>query len=76
MKDSEGQWGHIRIFTAKAFKELLRLHHFKIRRLIGCPTLISSPLPPILGTIIKGVDEIMSRIPSLSTRLIAIVEKV
>ncbi len=76
MKGSEGQWGHIRVFTAKAFIELLRLHSFKIRRLTGCPTLINSPLPPILGTIIKGVDKIMSRIPSLSTRLIAIVEKV
>ncbi|MAH39440.1 MAG: hypothetical protein CL873_02765 [Dehalococcoidales bacterium] len=74
--DSEGQWGHIRVFTAKAFQELLRLYHFKIRRLMGCPTMINSPLPPILGTIIKGMDRIMSRIPSLSTRLIATIEKV
>jgi methionine biosynthesis protein MetW len=75
IKGTEGQWGHIRVFTAKAFKELLRLHHFEIKRLVGCPVLINSPLPPVLSTIITGVDKVMSKFPSLSTRLIAIVEK-
>lgn len=76
IKKAEGQWGHIRVFTAKAFQELLTLHHFKIRRLIGCPILINSPLPPVLGIVIGGVDKVMSKIPTLSTRLIAIIEKV
>jgi len=76
IKGAEGQWGHIRVFTAKAFKELLTLHHFKIRRMIGCSILINSPLPPVLGTVIGCADKVMSKIPTLSTRLIAVIEKV
>jgi methionine biosynthesis protein MetW len=76
IKRAEGQWGHIRVFTAGAFKELLRLHHFEIKRLVGCPVLINSPLPPVLSTIITSIDKIMSKFPPFSTRLIAIVEKI
>ena len=30
LKGNEGQWGHIRVFTTRALKELLKIHSFKI----------------------------------------------
>ena len=40
IKKSEGQWGHIRVFTARALRELLVLHHFKIKKLLKIWVLI------------------------------------
>jgi len=74
-KSPEGQWGHIRVMTLRALKELVRLHGFKIRRLVGCSVTIKSPLPKVLSKLIKFIDRIMSRFPSLSTRIIMILEK-
>ena len=75
MKGSEGQWGHIRLLTLRSLKELVRLHHFKVKRLIGSPVTISTPVPTLLLVVIKFVDRVMSKFPSLSTRIIAILEK-
>lgn len=75
IKGSEGQWGHIRVLTLRSLKELIKLHHFKVRSLIGCPVTISSPLPTLLLSVIKFVDRVMSKFPSLATRIIAILEK-
>lgn len=71
----EGQWGHIRVFTARAFKELLKIHHFKIVRLTGCPVTITTSPSKRLSGLIGIIDKVMSRIPSLSTRMIAVVGK-
>lgn len=73
--DSEGQWGHIRVFTARALKELLELHHFRVKRMIGCSATVNTPLMWGASTLVKGVDRIMSRFPSLATRTIAVIEK-
>ena len=75
IKGDEGQWGHIRLFTAKALGELLKLHRFRIARLVGCRILVSSPLPPVFGGLVKSVDALMASFPALATRLIVMVEK-
>jgi len=72
MRDPEGQWGHIRIMTLRALKELLTLHGFTIRRVIGCPVTLKSHLSHTLLNLIKLVDRIMSRFPSLSTRVVLV----
>lgn len=72
---NEGQWGHIRVFTARAFKELLETHHFKVLRLKGCPVTVSSCSSRQLYGLIGITDRIMSKVPSLSTRIIAVVKK-
>ncbi len=71
----EGQWGHIRVFTARAFKELLRIHHFNIVRLIGCPVTVNTCPSRRLSGLIGVVDKVMSKLPCLSTRIIAVVKK-
>ena len=75
VKGSEGQWGHIRVLTLRSLKELVKLHHFKVRSLIGCQVTVSSPLPALPLGFIKFVDKAMSKFPSLATRIIAILEK-
>lgn len=75
IKSSEGQWGHIRVFTARALRELMLLHNFKIKNFIGVPVLINSPLPSLIRGSINTFDRIMSKVPSLSGRIIAVIEK-
>ncbi len=61
--------GHIRSFTHKALKELLKLHHFKILKSLGNSVGKSLPLPVSL------VENLFSLIPSLSHSNIIISEK-
>lgn len=75
MKGDEGQWGHIRVFTTRALKELLKIHQFRIKRLVGCPVTAKTLSSKILPGFIKVVDNIMAVSPSLSSRIIVIVEK-
>ena len=75
LRGSEGQWGHIRTMTLRALQELVRLHHFKVKRLMGSPVTINSRIPRLFLTLIRLADKVMSRFPSLSTRTIAILKK-
>ncbi len=75
MKGDEGQWGHIRVFTTRALKELLKIHKFKIIRLIGCPVSVNTSSSRLLMGCIKAIDKAMSVFPSLSSRVIVVVEK-
>lgn len=75
IKGYEGQWGHIRVFTARAFKELLRLHHFRVVRMLGCPVTVKTSPSKGVSCLVGVIDRIMSRFPSLSNRLIAVVAK-
>ncbi len=75
IRSYEGQWGHIRVFTTLSLQELLQIHHFRIVRLIGCPVAVNTSLSKVLSGLIGVVDKIMSKIPSLSTRIIAVVGK-
>jgi len=74
-KSPEGQWGHIRVMTLRALKELVRLHGFKIKQIVGCPVAVKSSIPKVLLKLIELVDRVMSRFPSLSTRIIMVLEK-
>lgn len=75
LKGNEGQWGHIRVFTLKALKELLRIHRFEIVLVTGCPVTVSSSSSGLLKSLIKSIDNIMSTFPSLSSRIIVVVGK-
>jgi methionine biosynthesis protein MetW len=75
IKGSEGQWGHIRVFTTRALVELLEIHHFKIVRLVGCPVTVSTSSARVFSNLIKVVDKVMSKFPSLSSRIIVVVVK-
>lgn len=75
MKGDEGQWGHIRVFTLRALKELLGIHKLKITRLTGCPVSVSSKGSGFLLNLIKGIDQSLSLFPSLSSRIIVVVKK-
>jgi ubiquinone/menaquinone biosynthesis C-methylase UbiE len=75
MKGDEGQWGHIRVFTIRALKELLKIYQFKVRLVAGCPVTAKSSSSKILPGLIKTVDNLMSVFPSLSSRIIVVVGK-
>jgi methionine biosynthesis protein MetW len=70
IKGYEGQWGHIRVFTLKALKELINLYQFKIIGVKGCPITLSSKK----SAVISFIDKIFSYIPSLATRVIIIIK--
>ena len=74
-KSPEGQWGHIRVMTLRAFKELVNFYGFRVIKIEGCSVTIKSCGPRLLLNSVKAVDKIMSRFPSFSTRIIAILEK-
>jgi methionine biosynthesis protein MetW len=74
-KEPEGQWGHIRVMTLKALKELVSIYGFKIERIIGCPVTVKSALPKIVTKLITLVDKFMSNFPSLATRVIVVIKK-
>ena len=75
VKGDEGQWGHIRVFTLRAFAELLELNHFKIKQIIGCPVTINTG--PSKGFIhfVGQFDKAISNIPSLACRTIVVIRK-
>jgi methionine biosynthesis protein MetW len=75
MKGDEGQWGHIRVFTLRALKELLGIHHFRVVRLEGCPVTTATPFVTTLVRLIGSLDRVMATFPPLATRIIAVVEK-
>ena len=76
MKGDEGQWGHIRVFTLRALKDLVRIHGFKIQKLIGCPVTVKTSRYMKFSTIINLTDRLVSNITPLSSRIIMTVKKV
>lgn len=75
LKGDEGQWGHIRVFTTRALKELLKIHSFKIFSVAGCTVSINTASSGLLVGCIKAVDKLMSVFPYLASRVIVVVEK-
>ena len=75
LKGNEGQWGHIRVFTLKALKELVKIHSFKILQTTGCPVSINTSSSGFIVGSIKAADNVMSAFPSLASRIIVVVEK-
>jgi len=60
---------HITVFALRSLKELLRLHNFQIKKIIGANAYYLLPQP------VRILDAIVTRIPSLATCLIFVVEK-
>jgi 2-polyprenyl-3-methyl-5-hydroxy-6-metoxy-1,4-benzoquinol methylase len=75
LKGDEGQWGHIRVFTIRALKELLKIHSFKIIQTAGCPVSINTSSSGLLVGGIKDFDKVISIFPSLASRVIVVVQK-
>ena len=55
--------GHLRLFTLRALRELLRRHGFTVKSVVGKP--LGYSLPPV----IKQVDQLFSMIPSTAAEL-------
>ena len=75
LKGNEGQWGHIRVFTIRALNELLEIHKFKIIDLTGCPVSIDTSSSRLFVGCLKAIDKTISMFPSLSSRVIVVIEK-
>jgi SAM-dependent methyltransferase len=73
LSGEEGQWGHLRVFTLRALKELIRGHGFAILRVKGCPVTIKST--HVLIRPIRLLDRWLARFPSLANRVILVLRK-
>ncbi|MFC1907532.1 methyltransferase domain-containing protein [Chloroflexota bacterium] len=73
--DSGAGREHIRNFTLRGLKGLLRLHNFKIKRVIGSGLRLSEVIPLKWGFPVILAEKLMAMIPSLATCLIVEVEK-
>ncbi len=71
-RGDEGQFGHIRVLTLRSLKELCHIHHLRIIGVKGCPVTINSDAPKPLLLAVTFVDRLMSKLPPLSTRIIAV----
>lgn len=72
-----GGGGHLRIWTVTAFEQLLRLHDFRVRRVLGAAggKRFSAKLPPPLRLTYHALNSLSSRFPSLAQFAIALVNK-
>lgn len=61
--------GHIRVFTCRALKELIKLHGFKILKIAGTPAAAPFPFP------FNIAEKISALVPSLSSSLLFVVRK-
>jgi methionine biosynthesis protein MetW len=71
-----GGGGHLRILTLRAFLQLMKLHGFSVKHVIGASgRRMPRSLPPAPRLLFEAMNRLFSRFPSLSTFLIALVEK-
>jgi methionine biosynthesis protein MetW len=69
----QGQGGHIRVLTLRAFKELVAIHGYKINKIVGCPVVVKAS--GTTGKIVQTIDRVMAKFPSFASRVILVVEK-
>lgn len=72
-RGQRGQWGHIRVFTLRALKELVRLHGFAIHSVKGCPVTLKSS--HTLAPVARFLDRSLARFPGLANRVILVLRK-
>lgn len=65
----DGASGHLRVFTLRALKELLAIHHLKPVSIEGATVAVPLPFP------LSVVERTLSRIPSMSSDLVVLVRK-
>jgi methionine biosynthesis protein MetW len=76
IKGDQGQWGHIRVLTLGALKEIVTLHGFSVTQVIGCRVTIKNSGSTSLSIkLVNHIDELLSRAPQLSTRVILVLKK-
>jgi len=73
VRGEEGQWGHIRVFTLTALKELVRLHGFGIHTVRGCAVTLKSTHK--LAALVRFLDRFFARFPGLANRVILVLRK-
>jgi SAM-dependent methyltransferase len=79
--DYGGQWGHIRVPTLRALKELLGIHNFSIIKIEGwsqgfpeqCLDTKNKLLPKIVGLVDQGICKVS---PALAPGLALVVRKI
>ena len=74
IKRPQGQWGHIRVLTLQALKEIVQLHGFSMKQIIGCSVTVQTSNSRALRGI-EAIDRFMSKFPSLASRIIIVLEK-
>lgn len=73
-KGNEGQWGHIRVFTLRALKELVTMHKLTILKVQGSIVTIDAGTS-VFSRLVSVVDKIMAVFPGCSTRIILAIKK-
>jgi SAM-dependent methyltransferase len=73
LRGVEGQWGHLRVFTLRALKELIAANNFLLLRVEGCPVTINTQ--HWSAAVIGCIDRWLARFPSLANRVIVILRK-
>ncbi|MBI1884957.1 MAG: class I SAM-dependent methyltransferase [Chloroflexi bacterium] len=71
--DQEGQWGHVRVFTLRALRELITQASLPIESVQGCPVTINTR--HWLVPLIRAVDGVLARWPSLANRVMVVMRK-
>lgn len=72
-KGEEGQWGHIRVLTLRALKELIGPCSLSIESVGGCPVTIKTR--HWLVPVVRVVDKVLNNWPSLANRVIVVLRK-
>jgi SAM-dependent methyltransferase len=73
-KSSSAGKEHIRFFTLRALKSLLKIHGFRTKRVLGAYTVpFYAPFP--LSSLVRNAEKLFSKFPSLATTLIVEAEK-
>jgi SAM-dependent methyltransferase len=73
LRDEEGQWGHLRVFTVRALTELVTSHGFSVERIEGCAVTVSRRT--FATRLIQSLDRWFARIPGLANRVIVVLKK-
>lgn len=73
IKGEEGQWGHIRVFTLRALKQVVQAHGFRVVSVQGCPVTVNTK--SWVSRYASLFDRMLSRFPSLANRVILVLKK-
>jgi SAM-dependent methyltransferase len=73
LREAEGQWGHLRVFTLRALKEVVAAHDLVVLSAEGCPVTINSR--HWSAVVLHRIDRWLARFPSLANRMILVLRK-
>ncbi len=67
--------GHIRVMTLGAFKEMLKMHGFRIKQLTGATGTTAPFLPSPARIPLSLIDKASCKLPSMALLVVALIEK-